>query len=151
MGKRIFWVGVICLVLTGCASAPIPRQIQNSFPIDRPFDKIWEAVIETFAELNLPIINMEKASGLITTDWIKQDDLEASDCGRIGMLSLEMSRRMKFNVFVKKIADASEIKVNTMFEILVKTVGIDPIEISSCYSTGKLEKEIYDLVKAKIQ
>jgi len=47
---------------------PKPRQIQNSFQIEKPFDAVWTAVIEVFSELSLPIINIEKASGLIVTD-----------------------------------------------------------------------------------
>jgi len=57
--------------------------IQKSFLIEAPFDKIWEAIIETFAELQLPIQNMEKASGLITTDWIDfkgQTNEDYCDC-----------------------------------------------------------------------
>ena len=139
----------VCLILMACASAPVARQIQNSFPVDKDFDTTWQAVIETFAELNLPIMNMEKASGLITTDWIKLDDPQASDCGKMGMMSSEVGRRVKFNVFVKRVGNVSEMKVNAMFEALVQTYGSHVIGTSSCYSTGKFEKEIYDRVLAK--
>jgi len=151
MKNRFFCVGLVCLALVGCASGPIARQIQNSFPMNKDFDIAWQAVIETFAEMNLPIMNMEKVSGLITTDWIKQDDPQASDCGKMGVLSYGVGRRVKFNVFVKKVGDTSEIKVNAMFEVLVKRYGIETIGMSPCYSTGKFERQIYDLVSAKIK
>lgn len=67
--KKLLSLGLV-LFLFGCGTAPAPRQIQNSFPLPYPFEATWQAVIETFADLNLPILNMEKASGLITTDWI---------------------------------------------------------------------------------
>jgi uncharacterized lipoprotein len=152
MVKRIFLVGLVCLVLAACATAPMPRQIQNSFPIDQPFEKVWQAVIETFAELNLPIMNMEKASGLITTDWIsfrgQKDEAGYCSCGKAGFPFSEVERKGKFNVYVKKIEEAScEIKVNSSFE--ATAAYQDAIKSISCISTGNLEKEIYELVLAK--
>jgi len=67
---KILFLGLFCLYFLNCATAPPPRQIQNSFPIEGEFDKVWTAIIETFSDLQLPIENIEKASGLITTDWI---------------------------------------------------------------------------------
>jgi hypothetical protein len=132
----------------------VPRQIQNSFPIDKPFDLVWQAVIETFAKLNLPILNMEKASGLITTDWIsvknQEDGTGYCDCGKKGPLFIEQEWRVKFNVFVKRIAgESSEMQVNAVFEEL--SIGLEGtiVGTSSCVSTGKFEKEIYDRVVAK--
>ena len=141
-----------CLMLAACASAPAPRQIQNSFPIDQPFEKVWQAVIETFAELNLPIMNMEKASGLITTDWIdfrgQKDETGYCSCGKAGFPFSEIERKGKFNVYVKKMGEAScEIRVNSSFE--ATAAYQDAIKRISCISTGNLEKEIYDRVLEK--
>jgi hypothetical protein len=152
MKYRIAFTLLIFLLLASCASSPVPRQIQNSFPIDQPFEKVWQAVIETFAELNLPIMNMEKASGLITTDWIsfrgQKNETGYCSCGRARFPLSEVERAGKFNVYVKKIdEDSCEIKVNSVFE---KTAAYeDVVEKQFCVSTGKLEKEIYDLVLAK--
>lgn len=138
----------LCFGLICCATAPVPRQIQSSFPIDKPFEPVWQAVIEVFAELNLPIMNLEKASGLITTDWISfrgQSNTGYCDCGGLG-LNVELDRRGKFNVYVKKISDNScEIKVNAVFDHIVR-YGLDrnsTPSTSSCVSTGKMEAEFY--------
>jgi uncharacterized lipoprotein len=144
----------ICLVLISCATAPAPRMIQNSFSIDQPFDKIWPAVIEVFAELNLPIMNMEKDSGLITTDWIQFTGHEANrfmDCGRLGATT-EIDKRGKFNVYVKKISDtACEMKVNSVFEhTITPALGMGPLVTSPCVSNGKLEAEVYKRVTDKM-
>jgi uncharacterized lipoprotein len=143
---------VVCLILAACASAPVARQIQNSFPVDQPFENVWTATIETFAELNLPILNMEKASGLITTDWIQLNDPTMSDCGKQGVMSSEQGRRVKFNVFVKTVGgDACEMKINAMFETMVATYGNSGLSAQTCVSTGKFEKQIYDMVTAKVK
>jgi len=152
MKNRFFCVGLVCLALAACASTPVPRQIQNSFPVDQPFEKVWQAVIETFAELNLPIMNMEKVSGLIVTDWIsfrgQKNETGYCSCGKARFPLSEVDRTGKFNVYVKKTSEGScEMKVNSVFE---KTAAYEnTIEKHPCVSTGKLEKEIYDLVLSK--
>jgi len=148
----------LCFGLICCAVAPAPRQIQNSFPIDKPFDAVWQSVIETFGELNLPIMNMEKASGLITTDWIsfqgQKDEIGYCSCGEAGFPFVEQDRSGRFNVYVKKISDtASEIKVNAIFEQFSKDIWsrFGTTTKRHCVSTGKLEAEIYKRVSEKIK
>lgn len=63
-------------VFLSCATAPPPRQIQNSWQIDQPFDDVWQAVIEVLPEMQLAIAQTEKESGLITTNPI---DLTTGD------------------------------------------------------------------------
>lgn len=145
----------LCFGLICCATPPVPRQVPNSFPIDKPFDTVWQSVIETFAELNLPIMNMEKVSGLITTDWISfagQDNIKGyCDCGGLG-ISREVDRRGRFNVYVKKVGDsACELKVNSIFDHTI-TSALDnhsPNYTSACVSTGKLEAEVFKRVSEK--
>jgi hypothetical protein len=143
-------MGLVFFFLWSCATAPVPRQIVNSFQIDKPFDLVWSAVIETFAELQLPIMNMEKDSGLIVTDWIElvgQDNSGYCDCGGLG-INIEVNRVGKFNVFVKKASgDSCEIKINTSYQQTIK-FG-DLVSKRNCISTGKLEKEFFDLVSSK--
>ena len=151
--KKLFIVLVVCLTVA-CGTPPVPRTIANSFPIAQSFDKVWPAVIETFAELNLPIMNMEKVSGLITTDWVSfrgQDNNRGyCDCGTTRFPMSETDRRGKFNVFIKKTADdAVEMKVNAIFE--KQSAYERQVETTTCVSTGKLEAEIYKRVSDKIK
>jgi hypothetical protein len=155
MKKLSVLIGFVCLAV-GCGVPPVARTIVSSFPIDKPFDSVWGAVIETFAELNLPILNMEKASGLITTDWISfkgQDNIGYCDCGKLG-LYVEIARQGRFNVYAKKVDEAScELKVNSVFQrITHMAFDRDPTPIvGDCVSTGKLEAEIYRRVSEKIK
>jgi hypothetical protein len=151
MKTKIIALFVISLSFMSCATAPPPRQITNAFQIENSHDAVWQALIETFAELNLPIQNMEKDSGLIVTDWIDftgQTNEDYADCGGLG-INIEVNRVGKFNVFVKKITENTcEIKVNTMYEQTMK-FG-DSLYKRKCNSTGKLEAEIFNLIKTKI-
>jgi len=152
MKTKIFVFGLICFYLISCATAPKIRQIMNSFPIEESYDPVWSALIETFAELQLPIQNMEKDSGLIITDWIEftgQSNEDYCDCGGLG-INIEINRLGKFNVFVKKITENScQITVNCQYQ---QTISFgDNISKRKCISTGNLEREIFDLIKEKIQ
>lgn len=152
MKPKLFVFVIFSFLLVSCASGPAPRTIINSFTIDGDYDAVWSAVIETFADLQLPIDNMEKDSGLITTDWIDftgQTNEGYCDCGGLG-INIEVNRKGKFNVFVKKITENSfEMKVNCMFEQVYR-FG-DTIYKRNCVSTGNLEADMYNLVIEKLQ
>lgn len=139
----------LCFTLASCITPPKPRQIQNSFQIDKPFDAVWTAVIEVFAELSLPIMNMEKVSGLIVTDWIGLTNPAAysyMDCGNVSTMFSQLQRRGKFNVFVKKIGESNcEMKINSIFE------ATNGPQTFPCVSKGGLEAEVYKRVTEKIK
>jgi len=155
--KKFFALVIIVFVGAVCATGPAPRLIVRPFAIPKPFDAVWQSVIETFAELKLPIMNMEKASGLITTDWISfrgQDNTTGyCDCGGLG-INVEIDRLGRFNVYVEKVGESScELEVNSFFENSTRSALIHngPSSVGKCVSTGKLEAEIYKRVSEKIK
>lgn len=153
MKTKVFGLVLVCLFIYGCATAPVPRQITKAFPIEAPFDDVWQAVIESFSDLQLPIDNMEKDSGLITTDWIDikgQKNTDYCDCGGLG-INIEQRRVGKFNVFVKRIAgDSCEIRINCMYEQTISDIYEKSFRRRKCVSTGKLEAEMFNLIKSKL-
>ena len=158
MRIKILFLGLICLMVYGCATAPAPRQIVKAFTIESSLDDVWIAVIDTFAEMNLPIANMEKDSGLITTDWEIYPRGKAGnvycDCGGLG-LNVEIERRGRFNVFVKRLTENScELKVNCIYNRTIQPAfakGSDGITSRNCISTGKLEAMMFEIVKSKLR
>lgn len=153
--KKAICLMVVCGLMAGCAAVPpVQQTIKNSFPVDKPFPQVWQAVIEVFSELNLPIMNMEKASGLITTDWIsfngQKDETGYCACGKPAFPMGETGRHGRFNVYVKQTTENScEMKINAIFEM--ETAYKTSIQWTSCYSTGKLEAEIYRRVQDKLK
>ncbi len=150
---RKFAVPTLLLVtmFCGCATAPAPRTIVNAFSFDASMDDVWSATVETFAELNLPIDNMEKDSGLITTDWISfsgSGNKEWCDCGGLGM-AIEDSRSGKFNVFVKQTGTTVSLRVNCQFQQRAHLGGT--YVNRECVSTGALEARLNDLVGSKLK
>lgn len=143
---------ILCLMFVfvgGCATAPAQRTVVNSFSYTTSIDKVWSATVETFAELNLPIDNMEKDSGLITTDWINltgTGNKEYCDCGGLG-LAIEEARRGKFNVFVKQVGSEVAVRVNCQFQ---QTASLGGSTVNrECVSMGNLEARINSLISSK--
>lgn len=153
--KKFLFLLVICFYLFGCGSLPEPRIITNIFTIEADFDSIWTAIIETFSDLQLPIQNIEKASGLITTDWIDftgETGKTYADYGKLALLETASTLEGKFNVFVKEMIkeNSYEIRVNCTFEQNTQNFEGDFIRRIRCVSTGELEAEIYELILSKI-
>lgn len=147
--RHPFYLLLAVLQTLGCATAPRPRTIENAFHFEQSYDQIWTAVIETMAELSLPIQNLEKDSGLITTDWIGFGySKEYCDCGSPG-IAIDSERRGKFNIFVKtNTAGGVEVKINTAFEI--QREFMDVRTTVPCLSTGALEARMRALISQKI-
>lgn len=134
------------LILFACATAPKHREIQRSatFP-GQSFDEVWSAVIESFGELNLAISNIEKDSGLITTDWMRVP-LSYLDCGGSG-LATDSNHRGRFNVFVKDQAEGPTMSVNASFTA-TRTFDTSSGQ-PDCVSTGELERDLHSMVASK--
>ena len=136
-------------VFVGCATPPKLHTFEDSAVFSAPYDDVWSAVIETFADLNLPIDNMEKASGLITTDWISFTGTgkDYCDCGGAG-ISTVLSTEGRFNVFVRDEESSVRVKVNTTYRE-TRVFG-DARSTVDCTSTGGLEARIHAEVGAKL-
>lgn len=56
-------------LLAGCASFPPPKEkIPNSRVYAYGYDDVWESVLATLSELNIPVMSMEKESGNIVAE-----------------------------------------------------------------------------------
>lgn len=135
------------LVLTSCATAPAPRSIENSFEYSDTYDSVWSAIIETMAEMNLPISAMEKDSGLIATDWLNfmgTSNNDYCDCGGLG-INTERAREGKFNVFVRRDDPKLVVRVNCTFR---QTIAYgNSHSTRDCVSTGAIERQIDEKIR----
>jgi hypothetical protein len=152
--KKYFALLALLFAGLACTTAPTVRQIQNAFPIEKPFESVWQATIETFSDINLPILNVAKDSGLITTDWIsftgQKNETGYCDCGEAGVQEVEKDRLGKLNVYVKKISDtACEVRINSVFEQHYVIYNNAVLNKRPCVSTGKLEADMFKLISEK--
>jgi len=140
-------MGLICvLLLTGCANyyyppRPIEPEITKSFEVDASFDRTWEALIETFAELQLPIKTIEKDSGIIATEWINYGRVGYGFWAKCGGVDRAVGGRDpfyenpllgQFNVFVNRTGE-TRLTINSMWKVVVNGTDYD------CLSLGTLE------------
>jgi len=153
MRRACYAMIALVLVLTGCGRAPRPTVFTNSQTHSNDFDAVWSALIETFADNSWPIDTIEKASGLITTDWLsipagplatRYEEAEAlADCGTEGgLISVpQYAGKMKFNVFVKTVAAGTELRVTCTFQSIVGGM---------CLSKGIAEARIMQGVTSRL-
>lgn len=135
----------ILLLVGACDSPPKAHDFKNTWEMSQAFDHVWEAVIEVFAEHNWTILNMEKDSGLIASDWHSlPPKQEYADCGVTW--GWTYGEEVRFNVFVRHKGAHVTLQVNARFRQNRGQHGY-----AECTSTGKLEAEVHDMVVAKLQ
>jgi hypothetical protein len=149
---RYFLVAGILLLelslLTCAGVAPGVYKFQNKEVFEASFDEIWTAIIETFAQQNIPISNMEKVSGFITTQEIRFP-AEYADCGAtpIGIKLTSAGLLGSFNVFVKEVSPGTySIAVNSHYRVIT-----DNPFYQGCVSTGKLETKLIADIRTKLK
>lgn len=119
--KALLPVSLLLLVLISCGFTPQMEErtaIQKERLYSFGFDLVWKSVISIFAELNIPVDNLEKDSGYISCrdarvprEWLyapkDKVDYRLSDISG------------SFNVFVSEVEDGCKVSVNAIFNALV--------------------------------
>lgn len=83
---RTVLAGALAVSAAGCfvGTPPEPAAPRDATPVAAGFEKTWNATIDHFAEGNIPIAAIEKASGLIATARLRVGTADAptwADCG----------------------------------------------------------------------
>ncbi len=168
----LFSLFITTIIISSCAISrkqavvqQAPKIIEKERIISKPFDAVWQTSIEWFAIHNIPIKNLDKSSGLISTEYsVSLGDADRyMSCGK-GSASftgkVELTNYTgNFNVLIKKLGDNStKISVNVFFGCTVNNykykglLSTEYVLVSSsritCTSTGALEREILDYLEA---
>ena len=166
-------VFLLFLLIQSCSSprrvavtAPVVRVVEKERTINKPFDAIWQNTIELLAIYNMPIKNLDKNSGFISTDYklVSGNVSQYMDCAGAsstftGKVEL-INHGGNLNVLIKRInADSTNVSVNVFYNCtankyryasLISTVYV--LESTSrveCTSTGNLEKAVLDYISGK--
>jgi uncharacterized protein YceK len=154
---RTLWTVALAAGLAGCGTIGIgtgggdDEYRRTTVYESASYDETWSAILQTFAELDLPISTLEKESGLVATDWILVEDPEdAMDCDD-GYRNAEM----RFNVFLKTVprfdtSDLQAVGQEMTITSSARAGGEDPGELQRCESTGELEQAIQTRVGRKV-
>jgi uncharacterized lipoprotein len=138
------------LASMACATAPVARNFASlaDYP-GATFAEVWDLVIDVFGDRNWAIDNLERASGIITTDWMRADNVSYQDCGSPGFLSSHSDHMGRFNVVVRETDEGVSIRVTTSWE--ATRSSDDDISIVECLSTGVLERELHEDVRERLR
>jgi hypothetical protein len=149
---------IIILSFTSCRSYKPPAQynFNKSEIIKKSFDDVWAKIILWFGNNNTPIKTIEKASGLISTEFnLSAENIkQAMDCGSAASPYRYIDHSGNFNIIVEKISDTStKVTINAFFNCFTGDMNTKTYEYErvggkvTCNSTGYLEKELFNYLK----
>ena len=146
--------------LTGCAAAGVSNMqqgnIDNNFVFDQSYDEVWSSTVEWFASNNIPIDNVDKASGLISSNYGLNPGMGVVDCGEpTGNIGLYRARfedmSGNINIIVREVGpEETRATVNVFGNALVvvrNAYGVVSSANVRCVSTGSLESRYEGFVR----
>jgi len=143
----------VCICLAGACVMEDLTRVENPRVLKNDMEAVWASVLETMAELRLPVLDMDKAAGVITTEWISfknQDDATGyCACGTTKFPLVEVDRRGKFQISIIGLKNPKQVSVSSVFEKISQYKDI--VENTPCVSTGKLEAEISSRITRKLK
>jgi hypothetical protein len=139
----------------GCATAPVPHQVERTQTYAQDEGVIWQRAVAFFADRNLSIQTIDKASGIIAVDRQITTPvvgiLGYADCGNAPLMR-KIAQTIDMNVFVRPIDDHhTSVTVNTRFtETQILGYNILTERTLACISTGKMEDEILTALRRSL-
>lgn len=114
---------LISFISVGCATvyAPIPyERLQHSYPAS--FNKTWDTVIEIINKDSLPIVVIDKTSGVIVTGFVRTGMWGITKKDSI----LEPEARFTLNIILRTVnANTTSIVINSHIERWMVEAWVD--------------------------
>lgn len=172
MKKKTLAIAALSCLLTPACYRYSPPKIAapvKEVPVSAPFDRTWQAVIDVFAQSQIPIRTIDKSSGLVVAEKLRFNlrnfstsiggplfslrqtgEYVYADCGTFGNQKDSPTFAI-FNAQVKQVGDSSSLRINLIYEwtpppavggLGTSRSSIAAAEQKSCVSTGKWEEEL---------
>ncbi|HZE74909.1 MAG TPA: hypothetical protein VE091_06340 [Gemmatimonadales bacterium] len=139
----------LVLAVTGCAqfTPPAPATPREATPVAASFGRTWDAVIDEFADRNIPIRTIERASGLIATEQltISYNASTEADCGQVGGYPSRAPTHAVYNVLVRGDSTRSTVKVTMRWMYIAPKTSIE------CSTRYKWEKAFEETARLRAQ
>lgn len=139
-------LGVACV--PQAPAAPTPH---NAVEVSASFGKTWDALIDQFADRNIPIKTIERASGLIATDPLRVGEslLDAADCGKDWTGTKVYPTNVVYNALVRGDSSHSTIRITARWSRIgaSREMGTHGDVNEECSSRAAWETEIENAVK----
>lgn len=133
------------MILASCVTPPATAPTREATPVSASFGKTWDAVIDIFAAQNIPIRNMERASGFIAAEPATvavKDGEQWSDCG--GAMGGHLGAlEATYNVLVRGDSTHATVRATVLWA--------RPGTAQTCTTKGVWEQNFEALVKARAE
>lgn len=145
------------LVLAACMKQlPAPPAPRTGTDVTAPLAKVWDAVIDDFAERNIPVRTMDRASGFISAEPLRTgtratfgtSPSKLADCGRTPVGTYLQPTMATYNVLVR--GDSMRALVTATVRWTTPTPG-QVGSVTECSTTGSWEAAFEDAVKARAE
>ena len=149
---RWFPTAIVLVASTACAGVPpVVRDVESLANFRGvSFTEAWDLVVGEFASRGWTIDNLERDSGIITSEWASAEgDLYLSyrDCGSAGFRANFSNYRGRFHAVVREIDDGVSVSLTTSWEATRNSSS--SISIVECLSTGVLELDLQRTLRRK--
>lgn len=159
MPRLTLLTALIVLALPACAPATISPPAEPTHPrshtFDASYEEVWDRAVDWFSESNIPIRQIERASGLIASEHQLGADEDLIDCGDIdpGDNILQRSERTaNMNVRVREADDGVLVQIDvfgrgsfTFHDPMINATNT--LEAPRCVSTGEVERWLVDYIE----
>lgn len=150
-------------LLTGCAmpsmQPPTSTEQDYSKSYNAEFTSVWDTAVDWFADNNIPIKNIEKDSGIISSEYSLGASATQIDCGTLDPGDLfamkGQSATANLNVLIRERSGLVSVKPNvfgsgafTVHDIMNNREVTMPIDY--CVSSGELERSLHTYLNSNI-
>jgi hypothetical protein len=141
-------IAISAFAAAACAGyqPPPPATPRDGTDVRASFARTWDSVIDEFADRNIPIATIERASGLIATEQLSvgSEARGEADCGRLNGRRLLPTHAI-YNVLVRGDSSGSTVKA-TMRWTRVTNEGAE-----TCATLQRWEAALEDRVKQRAE
>lgn len=141
-------LAVFALILAACAPArgpDAPVSVEPT-PVNASFGRTWDTVIDLFAEDNIAISTLDRASGFIVAEraLATKADSAFADCGFAIMNQRFTPGSAKYNIVVRGDSGKSTVRTNVRWTE-------SPSGAYPCHTTGKWERMVQERIKTRAE
>jgi hypothetical protein len=143
------WLAPVVAICASCVTytPPPPPTPREATQVNASFGQTWDAVIDEFADRNIPIRTIERASGLVATEQLTVSDNTAgdADCGHFGTYPPRPPTHAIYNVLVRGDSAKATVKVTMRWMHVAEKASLE------CSTRHRWEKAFEDTARRRAE
>lgn len=139
---------LLCAAVACQPTPPPPPAPVQSATVAASFGKTWDAAIDVFTQNNIPIRNMERASGLLVAEPtdVRSGAGAYADCGGDGIGGRRVPTHAFYNVVVRGDSSTSTVRVSARW-----TLNLGNLSTIECATKATFESGMEATIKARAE